>query len=118
MTAYKLLRRRRDGSLGPLFINCRQRIPFGVALPAEAHRRKGYAFRPGWHCTLAPVAPHLSTKGRVWCRVEVDNYETYARPESQGGTWVLAQQMRLIEALERRPDGDPVHSSGDPEHRC
>ncbi|NLF98726.1 MAG: hypothetical protein GX565_01095 [Lentisphaerae bacterium] len=97
MIAYKLLRLRKDKTLGPLFINCRQRIPVGTPLKAEAHRRKGYQFRPGWHCTWKPVAPHLSTKGRVWCKVDVEDYVQYARPESQGGTWVLAQQMTLLE---------------------
>ncbi len=95
VTAYKLLRVRKDGTLGPLFINCRQRIPVGEWLPAEAHRRKGYAFRPGWHCTTAPVAPHLSTKGRTWCKVTLKVTKSYNRPESQGGTWLLAQWMRI-----------------------
>lgn len=99
MIAYKLLRLRKDGTLGPLFINARQRIPVGVWLPAEPHRRRGYAFRPGWHCTLVPVAPHLSPKGRVWCRVDIEDYQCYSRPESQGGTWVLAKRMKLNEVL-------------------
>jgi hypothetical protein len=38
MIAYKLFRVRRDGSIGPLFINRNLRIPVGVPLPAEAHR--------------------------------------------------------------------------------
>lgn len=99
MNAYKLLRLRKDGSLGPLFINARLRVPVGRWLPAEAHRTKGYAFRPGWHCTLKQSAPHLSKKGRVWCRVEVQGCEQYARPESQGGTWVLARRMKVLEVL-------------------
>lgn len=57
--AYKLFRRRGDGSLGPLFINKRQRIPLGEWLQAEDHPTKGYAHRPGWHCGVAPSAPHL-----------------------------------------------------------
>jgi hypothetical protein len=99
VTAYKLLRVRKDGSLGPLFINCRQRIPVGQWLPAEAHRRKGFAFRPGWHCTPRKSAPHLSTKGRVWCRVTVAGVETYDRPARQGGTWFLAKWMRIDTVL-------------------
>jgi hypothetical protein len=100
MIAYKLLRRRRDGSLGPLFINRRQRVPVGLWLEAEDHPTKGYAHRPGWHCTLRPEAPHLSTRGRVWCRVEVSGTREFNRPESQGGTWVLAERMRVLEVLE------------------
>lgn len=99
MIAYKLLRVRADKSLGPLFINRRQRIPIGEWLVAEAIRTDGFAFRPGWHCTAEPKAPHLSTKGRVWYRVEVENYAKYSRPESQGGTWLLAQKMRVLEPV-------------------
>ena len=33
---------------------------------------------------------------RVWCKVELDDCELYNRPESQGGSWVLAQRMKLI----------------------
>jgi len=96
MTAYKLLKERRNGTLGPLFINRRQIIPVGEWLQAEDHKTKGYAHRPGWHCTLHPKAPHLSNKGRVWCEVEVEEFQTYCRPESQGGFWVLAKQMKLV----------------------
>ena len=99
VVGYKLLRVRKDGSLGPLFINRRQRIPTGEWLQAGAHPTKGYAFRPGWHATLLPVAPHLSTKGRVWCRVTLRGVTRYNRPESQGGTWLLAQEMRVDEIL-------------------
>jgi hypothetical protein len=96
---YKLVKKRKDGSIGPLFINARQRIPIGEWLPAEAHERKGFAFRPGWHCTFTPEAPHLSEKGRVWMKCEVKDYVTYPRPESQGGSWVLANQIRFIEEI-------------------
>ena len=99
MIAYKLLRVRRDLSLGPLFINRKQVIPIGEWLIAEAHRTKGYAFRPGWHAAPKPCAPHLSTKGRVWCRVEIEDYEELKRPESQGGTWWLAKRMRVLETI-------------------
>jgi hypothetical protein len=98
---YKLLRRRKDGTLGPLFINARQRIPLGKWLTAENHPTKGYALRPGWHCTLAPAAPHLRTTGgdRVWARVELRGTQLYSRPESQGGTWVLAKHMKVLDIL-------------------
>ncbi len=104
MFAYKLLRVRKDGTIGPLFINARQRIPVGVWLDAEDHPTKGYAHRPGWHCTLKPVAPHLSTRGRTWYRVEVEGIRRYARPESQGGTWVLAERMKLVEKVTTNAD--------------
>jgi hypothetical protein len=95
VSGYKLLRRRKDGTLGPLFINASQRIPVGKWLKAEPHPTVGYAYRPGWHATTAPVAPHLSTKGRVWCKVSMKSVRKYARPESQGGTWLLAKWIRI-----------------------
>ena len=103
-TAYKLLKRRKDGSLGPLFINASLRVPIGEWLDAEDHPTKGFAHRPGWHCCWSPNAPHLTMnpKGgpeRVWCRVEVDDIQTYARPAAQGGEWVLAQRMRVVEVV-------------------
>lgn len=99
MIAFKLLRRRKDGTLGPLFINRKQRIPFNQTLPAEAHSTKGYAFRPGWHCLAEPKAPHLSEKGRVWCKVRIAKFQEFTRPECQGGKWFLAQEMTLLEVL-------------------
>lgn len=96
MKAYKLFRVRKDGSIGPLFINARLRIPMGEWLQAEEHPTKGFAYRPGWHCTFKPVAPHLSEKGRKWFEIEVEDYTTYARPESQGGSWVLAERMKVV----------------------
>lgn len=100
MLAYKLLRVRKDGTLGPLFINARQRIPVGQWLTAEAHRTKGFAYRPGWHCTLKPEAPHLSTRGRAWFAVLVEDCQTYARPQAQGGQWVLANRMKVLGPLD------------------
>lgn len=98
MYAYKLLKPHRDGP-GPLFINKRQRLAPGVWYEAEEHPTKGFAFRPGWHCTTEPVAPHLSENGREWWQVEVEGTRTYPRPESQGGTWILADRMRLVEKV-------------------
>ena len=103
MHAYKLMRRRRDGTVGPLFINRRQVVTPGVWLPAENHPTKGYAVRPGWHCCSKPAAPHLKDNPvhemRQWWLVEIRNYEVLERPQSQGGTWYLSQQMQLIKPL-------------------
>lgn len=99
MKAFKLLRKRKNGTLGSLFIHRRQVIPVGVFLDAEAHKTKGFAFRPGWHCCLRPEAPHLSEKDRVWCEVEVEDYKELERPEAQGGTWVLANRMKIVKEL-------------------
>lgn len=100
MKAYKLMKLRRNGTLGPLFINARQIIPVGEWLPAEAHSTKGFAYRPGWHCCFRPVAPHLSEKGRVWVECDVEQFRTYDRPESQGGAWVLAERIRINRVME------------------
>lgn len=104
MIAYKLLKRRQDGTLGPLFINPSQRIPIGVWLEAEDHPTKGFAHRPGWHCTPEPHAPHLTMTPkhgppRVWCIVELKGVEQYSRPKAQGGTWLLARKMKVIETI-------------------
>ena len=96
MIGYKLFKLRRDGSLGPLFINRRQRLEIGVEYEAEDHKTKGYAHRPGWHIMATQSAPHLSTKGRVWAMVEFENYKDHQRPISQGGLWHLAEVMTII----------------------
>lgn len=102
MIAYKLVKQRKDGSLGPLFINARFRIPFDKWLQAEAHKKKGFAFRPGWHCTAKPYAPHLKwTENRVWCEVEVEDYREENRPVSQGGLWFLANRVKFNRILKR-----------------
>jgi hypothetical protein len=99
MKAYKLFRKMKDGSIAPLFINKRQRLETDVWYPSECHPTKGFAVRQGWHCCLKPEAPHLSPKDRVWCEVEIDDYVLYPRPESQGGTWVLADKLKVIKEL-------------------
>jgi hypothetical protein len=103
LAAYKLFHQRRDGSLGPLFINRRQRIPVGEWLDAKPYLTEGYAFRPGWHCMCKPVAPHLKVSDdRLWCKVMVRDYTTYSRPKNQGDKWILAQQMKVVEVRRGR----------------
>ena len=92
MTAYKLFRLRKDGTLGPLFINRRQRVPVGVWLDAEDHPTKGYKHRPGWHAMDAPHAKHLTERDRVWMEVELDDVESTVM---MGRTWYVAQRMRV-----------------------
>lgn len=99
MIAYKLLRVRNNGTLGPLFINKTQVVPVGKWLQAECHPTKGYAVRPGWHCTAKPEAPHLSKKGRVWCEVELKDVVSFTRPVTQGGQWFLAEKMKVTKVL-------------------
>ena len=99
MQAYKLFRKRKDGTLGPLFINKTQVITPNVWLPAKAHRTKGFAFRPGWHCCSLPYAPHLKMEGRVWCLVNIQNVRELVRPAAQGGVWYLAKRLKLLKEL-------------------
>ena len=97
---FKLFRVRKDGSLGPLFINCRQRVPVGEWLEAEfGHRRPGFAYRPGWHASSRPEAPHLSTRGRVWAEVALFGWHEYRRPDRQGGVWFLSQWLKVVRVL-------------------
>lgn len=101
MNAYKLLRKKKDGKLYPLFIDKQKPTEIGVWLDAECHPTKGFAVRKGWHCCLQPVAPHMSMQlangeQRVWCAVEVEDFDYYNRPESQGGKWILAQKMKVL----------------------
>lgn len=101
MTAYKLLRLRRDGTLGPLFVGRGQVIRVGEVLRARSDLpHPGLAHRPGYHCYARPEAPHLKTRlsngeRRVWCKVEIGDYTELRRPASQGGIWYLAQSMRV-----------------------
>jgi hypothetical protein len=99
MRGFKLFRKRRDGSYGPLFINARLRLEPGVIYPAEEHRTPGYAFRPGWHICRKPEAPHLSTRGRVWCEVEFEHRATLNRPAAQGGIWYLGSTLKILREL-------------------
>ena len=99
MIAYKLFRKRRDGSLGPLFINRRQRLFVGETYHAENHPTKGYAVRPGWHCCHEKNAPHLTEIGRVWCKVHIEDFTEHHRPINQGGLWFTANRLTILEVL-------------------
>ena len=99
MIAYKLVRQMKDGSLSPLFINCRSRLEYNKWLIAGCFPTKGFALRPGWHCTFKPNAPHLSPKKRVWIEVEIKDFKKHKRPVSQGGMWYLAEKMKVLRIL-------------------
>jgi len=97
---YKLFRVRKDGSLGPLFINRKQRIEVGVTYPAEDHPTKGFAHRMGWHICSIKSAPHLRQGGdRLWAMVEFSDWTPHPRPKSQGGLWYTANRMRVLKIL-------------------
>ncbi len=99
MRAYKLFRKRKNGTLGPLFINRKLVVKPKKWHIAESHRTKGFKFRPGWHCCSTPNAPHLTMKDRVWCEVDIKGVEKIMRPQNQGGLWYLAKQLKVIDEL-------------------
>ena len=99
MVAYKLFRVYKDGSISSLFINKKRRLPLNVWLEAESFPTKGFAIRPYWHCTSNPEAPHLSVKCRAWFIVEMEDFEEFTRPKSQGGLWYLAKKIKIIEKV-------------------
>ncbi len=99
MIAYKLFKLRKNGTIGPLFINVRLVIDLGAWLEAEDHPTKGFAHRPGWHCGDTPEAPHLSERGRRWFKVEIKDFYRFPRPKHQGGEWLIAQRMRVLEEV-------------------
>ena len=99
MIAYKLVRKLKSGILAPLFINKTQGIELNTWYKSECHPTKGFKVRQGWHCTSTPNAPHLTNKGRVWLKVEIEDVTEHQRPQSQGGVWYTADKIRFLEAL-------------------
>jgi len=74
MIGYKLFRKRKDGTLGPLFINRKQRLVPNTFYFAEAHH--------------------------VWAKVEFDPMDIIKRPDSQGGTWYLGTWINILEVYD------------------
>jgi len=99
MIAYKLFRVLRDGNITPLFINNKFRLPLNEWLPAESHPTAGYKYRPFWHCTSEPNAPHLKLEGRAWYRVEIEDFTEQKRSKRQGGLWYLANKLKILEKI-------------------
>ena len=109
LRAYKLLRLRKDGTLGPLFVGRGLVIEPGreyVASSTLPH--PGLAHRPGFHCCAEPKAPHIKRllktgERRVWCEVEIKHYQEHRRPQCQGGVWYTAANMRVLRVREDLP---------------
>jgi len=95
--SYKLFRKLKSGAITSLFINKSRHLEKGVWLEAECFPTKGFKIRPFWHCTEKPYAPHLTEKGRVWLKVEMEDFEEFMRPEAQGGRWFLAKRIKILE---------------------
>ena len=97
MIAYKLFRVLKNGEITPLFINKTKRLPLKEWMEAEPHLTKDFKFRPYWHCTSKPIAPHLSMKNRAWYEVEIKDFKEMNRPNNQGGLWYLSNNLRIIQ---------------------
>jgi len=104
---YKLFRKRKDGTYGPLFINRKAKLVPGVVYKFEDKPTKGFAHRPGWHiCGSIFGAPHIKQDGkagadRVWCEVKFTPMQVVRRPASQGGTWYLGEHMQIVREIKR-----------------
>ena len=96
MIAYKLFRIKKSGDITSLFINKNKSLPYNTWLHAECFPTKGFKVRPYWHCTSLPIAPHLSEKGRIWKKIEIDDFVEFKRPEQQGGLWFLANKIMIL----------------------
>jgi hypothetical protein len=94
--AFKLVRQRKNGTFGPLFIDKKLIFSFNVWLRAKSKFTKGFKLRPGWHVVANPHAPHLSKKGRVWLLVEIRQFQSHRRSSYQGDLWYIAQEMRIL----------------------
>ncbi len=105
-TGYKLFRMRRDGTLGPLFIDKGLVVPLNRWLTAKCHPTPGYAVRPGWHVAQSPSAPHLKMDGRLWFKVEVRDYYEFKRPAHQGGVWLIAKKMRVLHLVNEKNENN------------
>ena len=117
LIVYKKVRLLKDGKCYPLFIDKKKPFLFGEWMKAEYCPTKGFLPRSlgtnedgtdigGWHCCFQPIAPHIadnlsSGEKRVWIKCLIKGKrETYDRPESQGGTWILAEWIKPIEIIE------------------
>lgn len=94
--AWKLFTLHKDGTIGPLFVNRKQRVPIGRWVKAEAHNPGHLKFRPGWHCARRKHAPHLVETGRVWRQVKIRGYVEHKKPKCQGGLWFVAQWLYVL----------------------
>lgn len=115
MTVYKKVRLMKNGTLRPLFIGKDKPFVIGKWMRCEFIPTKGFAPRSivttdnskigGWHCCYKPLAPHIadrlsSGEQRVWLECEARGRHTkYDRPESQGGTWLLVEEIKPLRII-------------------
>lgn len=111
--AYKLFIRK-GGSLFPLYVNAKDKIPIGKWIEADIgplmksgqvkSKLGGLAFRPGWHSGDMPIATHIGGKynvdtGKPDNSIKAPNY----RPDNQVWAEVLVPaDVNWQEEAERR----------------
>ena len=62
MLGYKLFRKRKDGTYGPLFINRKLRLVVGETYQEEDHPTKGYAHRRNDEAFEREITNYLCTR--------------------------------------------------------
>ena len=107
MEAYKEFDMDKSGLLHPLFVDTKRTIPLGVWLKAEEGPKNEngkvisklgpLAYRPGWHLSKAPYAPHIGLRengkvkymkpNTVWAKCRIYDEIDYTAEAKQNG-WV------------------------------
>ena len=105
MKAYKMCKKRKDGTLGPMFVGTDEVFPIGVWITAQMNFKrkldKVYSklgwlkFRPGLHFAEIPYAPHIGIKENgaikymhddvVWCECEITDEIDYTTEAHEHG---------------------------------
>ena len=105
MKAYKQFRIDQSGNLHPLFVYANETIPVGEWLTAKEGMRTDtgkvksklgpLAYRPGWHLSEAPYAPHIGVKedgvvkymrpDTVWAECEVHDNKNWTIEARKNG---------------------------------
>ena len=106
--AYKLLRvsKNHQGKIYPLFVNANHEIEMNKWIEAEygeindkgkvKSKLGALCFRPGWHLSDIPYAPHIGKKGKkgqiefmnenyIWCECEYSNDIDYQEQANENG---------------------------------
>ena len=96
MIAYKVLRRRKSGTLGSLYINKGAVLPVGEWLDAELHVTKGYQPQIGWTAYCNAVPP-ISMKGRELWEVDLGgNAKTEWSSYTASWMFVVSPRMKIL----------------------
>lgn len=105
---YKLFRasKKNKGKLYPLFVNANEEIPIGEWIEAKCgeinkqgkvkSRLGALCFRPGWHLSNIPYAPHIGRKGDsgkiefmnenyIWCECMYSDKINYQPQANENG---------------------------------